>query len=230
MMASVVKNPIIRLNISRLATHRKFAVIENYNRQLSTSFPRYNDDKKGSGDNKKTNRSPQNDKSSSKAEGARKKLHQLLMETRNPKMTREKTPENVSDKSSASKKIKLAKPRLKKLGDYSEKENIGGLDPEMVYAAHRVATSSAALDIDERGDNTDNDDREDKRQIKVRKIESALLKRLKAVNVETEEAKANSEVSNLKNLSSLFKNIEVLHLQLIRTIIFYDLVKKGREI
>ena len=206
-MASLVKTPLYLLTFSRLVSCRKVAGTVSGNRKFSITYLRHDSGEKGGDDTEKTSQPTKNP--SLDAEDARKKLRQLLMETRSLKKTKEIAPVSVSEKYSGRKKVKLAKPRLQKIAGDSEKENLEGLDPEMVYAAHRVATSSTALEKDD-GKNVDGyEEREDRRQIKVRKIESDLLKRLKAVNIETEAAKTRGEVPDLKNLSSLYKSIEV---------------------
>lgn len=135
-----------------------------------------------------------------KAEEARRKLQQLLRETRSNKHLQK----GASDKDLApKKKVKLVKPHLNKFSDKSETENVKGLDPRAVYAANRVAAS-----LNKNKDHKANED-EDKRQFKVRKIESDLLRKLKVVHNETEEAKIKGAAAAPKDLKSLFSSLQV---------------------
>ena len=142
-----------------------------------------------------------------KAEEARRKLQQLLRETRSNKHLQK----DASDKDLAQKKkVKLVKPQLNKFNDKSETENVKGLDPRAVYAANRVAAS-----LNKNKDHKANED-EDKRQFKVRKIESDLLRKLKVVHNETEEAKIKGAAAAPKDLKSLFSSLQVSLLNYFR--------------
>merc|ERR1719270_2711183 len=95
-------------------------------------------------------------------------LQQLLRETRGNKHLKDKKPSQET-----SKKVKIVQPKLNKFSDKRGTQNVEGLDPKMVYAAHRVAVS-----LDNNTNNTPIEN-EDKRQQKVRKVESDLLKKIK---------------------------------------------------
>ena len=99
-----------------------------------------------------------------------------------------------------------SKSILKKFKDKSETDDVGGLDPEIVYAAHRVAASTNSLSDDKESDPIKS---EDKKQIRARKIESDLLRKLKATHKETEDVKESGDVSSFNSLSKLISSIEV---------------------
>jgi len=139
----------------------------------------------------------ENEDGVNKADEARRKLQQLLRETRGNKHLKDKKPSQET-----SKKVKLVQPKLNKFSDKRGTENVDGLDPKMVYAAHRVAAS-----IDSNTNNTPIEN-EDKRQQKVRKVESDLLKKLKTVHAETEDAKSKGEAAAQKDLKSLFSSLK----------------------
>ena len=130
------------------------------------------------------------------------------MEVRNRKKPEQTAIDKKVAKAPRLKKVKLAKPRLRNIEDESDSKNLSGIDPEIVHAVHRVATSTVSVNKDDSDYSPELD--EDKRQMKVQKIESTLLKRLKKINVETEEAKVKSDVKATKDLSSLFGSMKVL--------------------
>ena len=182
-MVSVLQNTKLMLPRSTLRSFSKITPCANCHRSFSISYTV----RQENGDNK--------------AEEARKKLQQLLRETRsNRNLNKKGTP----DEKLSSRKVDLAKPRLSKFKDKNQIENVKGLDPQMVYAAHRVAVT---LDNDE---DDDTDEYEDKRQLKVRKVESDLLKKLKSVHNETEEAKIKGEAAAHNDLKSLFSSLQVV--------------------
>ena len=202
-MASVLKNTSFRLGVCRLTPCTRIPPKHNINRRINISCTFRSENKDGNNESNSLENDPSKTNSNSKAEDARKKLNKLLTEIRSNRNNKE----SVVDKKTEHKKIKLAKPTLKKFSNRSETDDVSGMDPEMVYAVHRVATSTTFLDKDS---DTNNDGNEDKRQIKVRKIESDLLKKLKAVNLETEEAKVSGEGAPTQNLSSLFASLQVI--------------------
>ena len=195
-MAAVVSNHIFRLTISRIAAHRKLAAISAFSQSNFLSSI-------GSNDN-----SGNDDSSNSNPEDARRKLQRLLMEVRNRKKPEQTAIDKKVEKAPRLKKVKLAKPRLRNIEDESDSKNLSGIDPEIVHAVHRVATSTVSVNKDNSDYSPELD--EDKRQMKVQKIESTLLKRLKKINIETEEAKVKSDVKAMKDLSSLFGSMKVL--------------------
>ena len=140
----------------------------------------------------------ENEDGVSKADEARRKLQQLLRETRGNKHLKDKKPSQETTK-----KVKVVQPKLNKYSDKRGTENVDGLDPKMVYAAHRVAAS-----LDSNTNNTPIEN-EDNRQRKVRKVESDLLKKLKTVHAETEDAKSKGEAAAQKDLKSLFSSLKV---------------------
>ena len=141
----------------------------------------------------------ENEDGGSKADEARRKLAQLLRETRGNKHLKESKPSTET----SSKKVKLVKPKLKKFDGIKVTENVDGLDPQAVYAAHRVAES---LDSNQKNIPIE---KEDKRQSKIRKVESDLLKKLKSVHTETVIAKNKGEAAAQKDLKSLFSSLQV---------------------
>ena len=193
-MAAVVKNRIFRHGITRLPY--QIFITDAYSsairqtRNFSSSSMNNNDDDHGK---------------KSSPEDARKKLLKLLTEVRSTRtVNAARTEENTDPtKESKHKKLKLAKPRLKKMDIADHSENVTGLDPEIVHAVHRVATTVASVEKEGKGGNIDDEDR---REINVRKTESALLKKLKSVADETEEGKLQS---NTKDLTSLFGSLKV---------------------
>ena len=205
-MGSVLYNTPLRIAITRLVASPRHSLNDTFYRRLSISYSLYCENKSGNNDLESSKTATLKPDTNSKAEEARRKLHNLLMETRNKGKSSESV-EGKPGKQSLHKKINLAKPRLKKFVDKSETENVAGLDPKIVHAAHRVATTTASFGQDS---DTDKEKREDNRQIKVRSIESVLLKKLKAVNTETEEAKETGVVAPVKNLSYLFSDIQVI--------------------
>jgi len=140
----------------------------------------------------------ENEDGVNKADEARRKLQQLLRETRGNKHLKDKKPSQET-----SKKVKIVQPKLNKYSDKRGTENVDGLDPKMVYAAHRVAAS-----LDSNTNNTPIEN-EDNRQRKVRKVESDLLKKLKTVHAETEDAKSKGEAAAQKDLKSLFSSLKI---------------------
>ena len=204
-MGSVLKNTTLRFGTPQLWPYPRLSLNDTNYRRLSISYSLYCENKSGNDpDIPKT--ATLNPDKNSKAEEARRKLHKLLMETRNKGKPKESNEGEVG-KQSPPKKLNLATPRLKKFVDKSETVNVSGLDPKIVHAAHRVATSTASLGQDSDKDKVKS---EDKRQIRARNIESDLLTKLKAVNTETEEAKETGVVAPVKNLSSLFSSIQVI--------------------
>ena len=204
-MGSILNNTSLRIGITRLVSYPRLSINDTLYRRLSISYSLYCEDKSGNNDPEISKTATLKPDTNLKAEDARRKLHNLLMETRNKGKSKESV-KSEAEKQSLRKNLNLAKPRLKKFVDKSETENVAGLDPKIVHAAHRVATTTASLGHSD----TDKDKSEDNRQIKVRNIESDLLKKLKAVNTETEEAKQTGVVVPVKDLSSLFSSIQVL--------------------
>ena len=213
-MASSLRNSVFRVVVSRYAYSSRLTK-ECNSRQLSISYTLRNDTTDGNENNTTTKQTTNKSEGELKKANAQKKLQELLSKTRSTRKTEEKD-ETVTLKKDGSKTPKLSKPRLKKFKDKSETDDVGGLDPEIVYAAHRVAASTTSLSDDKESDPIKN---EDKRQIRARKIESDLLRRLKATHKETEDVKESGDISSFNSLSKLISSIEVT-LTLINLISF----------
>ena len=213
-MASSLRNSVFRVVVSRYAYSSRLTK-ECNSRQLSISYTLRNDTTDGNENNTTTQQTTNKSEGELKKANAQKKLQELLSRTRSTRKTEEKD-ETVTLKKDGSKTPKLSKPRLKKFKDKSETDDVGGLDPEIVYAAHRVAASTTSLSDDKESDPIKN---EDKRQIRARKIESDLLRRLKATHKETEDVKESGDISSFNSLTKLISSIEVT-LTLINLISF----------
>ena len=213
-MASSLRNSVFRVVVSRYAYSSRLTKECNY-RQLSISYTLRNDTTDGNENNTTNKQTTNKSEGELKKANAQKKLQELLSRTRSTRKTEEKD-ETVTLKKDGSKTPKLSKPRLKKFKDKSETDDVGGLDPEIVYAAHRVAASTTSLSDDKESDPIKN---EDKRQIRARKIESDLLRRLKATHKETEDVKESGDISSFNSLTKLISSIEVT-LTLINLISF----------
>ena len=204
-MASSLRNSVFRVVVSRYAYSSRLTK-ECNSRQLSISNALRNNDSTDGNKNSTTTKQTTNEsESGSKKANANKKLQELLNKTRTARKTQEKD-QNVTIKKDSSKTPRLSKPRLKKFKDKSETDDVGGLDPEIVYAAHRVAASTNSLSDDKESDPIKS---EDKKQIRARKIESDLLRKLKATHKETEDVKESGDVSSFNSLSKLISSIEV---------------------
>ena len=203
-MASSLRNSVIRVVVSRYAYSSRLTK-ECNPRQLSISYALRSDSTDGNKNSTTTKQTTNESESGSKKANAHKKLQELLNKTRSARITQEKD-ENVTIKKDSSKTPKMSKPRLKKFKDKSETDDVGGLDPEIVYAAHRVAASTNSLSDDKESDPIKS---EDKKQIRARKIESGLLRKLKATHKETEDVKESGAVSSFNSLSKLISSIEV---------------------
>lgn len=116
---------------------------------------------------------------------AKEKLRKLLTDIKKPKKVK------LDDK----KEVKLARPAVV-TADPEAQEDVKGLDPEVVHAVHRVAHSVADPEADD-----------DVREIKIRRTESDLLKKLRSMAKETEEAKTEGSV--VSSLTSLVEGMKV---------------------
>ena len=203
-MASSLRNSVFRVVVSRYAYSSRLTK-ECNSRQLSISYTLRNDTTDGNENSTTTKQTNDKSESGLKKANAHKKLQELLNKTRSTRKSQEKD-DTVTLKKDSSKTPKLSKPRLKKFKDKSETDDVGGLDPEIVYAAHRVAASTTSLGDGKESDPIKN---EDKRQIRARKIESDLLRKLKATHKETEDVKESGNISSFNSLSKLISSIEV---------------------